>query len=86
MSYCKSCKNKGCDKCNFTGFFDRLCIAEIIKVDENISSMILKKDSLNEIKKHLLSKDFIDIFSDGINKVNENLTSKEEILKVISNE
>lgn len=86
LSYCKSCKNKGCDKCNFTGFFDRLCIAEIIKVDENISSMILKKDSLNEIKKHLLSKDFIDIFSDGINKVNENLTSKEEILKVISNE
>lgn len=86
LAYCKTCENKGCEVCNYSGYFDRLSLGEIIKIDENISSMILKENSLNEIKEYLLSKDFKDIFKDGMKKVEYKLTSKEEILKVISYE
>ena len=86
LSYCKSCEGKGCKKCNFTGYFDRLSLGEIIKVDEHISSMILKKESLNEIKKYLLLNDYQDIFNDGLSKIKNKLTSKEEVYKVINNE
>ena len=86
LSYCKSCGNEGCEVCNYSGYFDRLSLGEIIKIDENISSMILKKSSLNEIKKYLVANDFKDIFCDGMKKVSENQTSKEEVLKVINYE
>lgn len=86
LSYCKSCDNKGCEKCNFTGYFDRLSLGEIIKIDENISSMLLKKDSYDLIKEYLIKNNYIDIFKDGMIKVSEKLTSKEEIYKVINYE
>jgi general secretion pathway protein E len=86
LSYCKSCDNKGCEKCNYTGYFDRLSLGEIIKIDENISSMLLQNNSYNLIKEYLTESNYIDIFKDGMTKVNEKLTSKEEIYKVINYE
>lgn len=86
LSFCHNCKNEGCEKCNFTGYYDRLSLGEIIKIDEKISSMLLSENSNKLIKEYLISKNYIDIFKDGIKKVQENLTSKEEVYKVINHE
>lgn len=84
LKYCKNCNQKGCEKCNYTSFFDRTNIAEVLKIDENISSMIFKKDSISNIKNYLKSIKFKTMLDDGKQKVLEKQTSIEEVYKAIS--
>ena len=82
LNYCKFCGAIGCEKCNYTKYYDRTIIAEILKIDEKISSMIFKKVDINEFKKYLLEIDFKTILDDGKQKVEQKQTSIEEVYKV----
>lgn len=84
LNYCKFCNAIGCEKCNFTKFYDRSCIAEAMVIDEKISSMIFKKEDVNKIKKYLKSINFKTILDDGKDKVTLKITSIEEVLKVVT--
>ncbi|MGM0518703.1 MAG: GspE/PulE family protein [Campylobacterota bacterium] len=84
LAYCKECENSGCKKCNYTGFYGRTNISESLKVDEELSSIIFKKSDLSNISKYQKSKGFISMYEDGVNKVNKNITSMQEVLKVVS--
>lgn len=84
LNYCKFCATKGCEKCNYTKYYDRSSIAETLKVDEKISSLIFKKADINEFKEYLKSIDYKTLLDDGKAKVQENLTSLEEVYKVVS--
>jgi general secretion pathway protein E len=83
LNYCVYCKAMGCEKCNYTKYYDRSSIAEILKIDELISSMIFKKSDINELKNYLKEIDFKTILDDGKQKVNLNQTSLEEVYKVV---
>lgn len=84
LNYCKFCEAKGCIKCNYAQYYDRSCIAEAMLIDEKISSMIFKKEDINEIKKYLKSIEFKTILDDGKEKVSLKITSIEEVLKVVN--
>ena len=84
LNICKSCSFKGCEICNYTGYYDRSSIAEVLVVDEKISSMIFKKEDTNLIKRYLEEYNFKTILDDGKYKVSQNITSLEEVYKVIS--
>ena len=84
LNYCKYCDAKGCEKCNFTKYYDRSCIAEVLNIDENISSMIFKKEDINKIKQYLKSINFKTIMDDGKKKVSLNITSIDEVFKVVN--
>jgi len=84
LNYCKFCNAKGCEKCNYSKYYDRSCIAEAMSIDEKISSMIFKKEDINEIKKYLKSINFRTIIDDGKEKVSLHKTSIEEVLKVVN--
>jgi len=84
LMYCKECMAKGCKKCNFTKFYDRSCITEILKVDEKISSLIFQKASLDEFKEYLKTINFKTMLDDGKEKVDQDLTNIEEVYKVVN--
>jgi len=84
LNYCKFCKAKGCEMCNYTKYYDRTCIAEAMFIDEKISSMIFKKEDINVIKKYLKTIEFKTILDDGKEKVSLKITSIEEVLKVVN--
>jgi len=84
LNYCKYCHAKGCEKCNFTKYYDRSCIAEVLKIDEKMSSFIFKKMQMNEIKDYLKTINFKTILDDGKQKVDLKITSLDEIYKVVS--
>ena len=65
-------------------FQGRSSIAEILKIDSEISSLIFHKASKNEFLKYLKSIDFKTIKDDGDLKVEQNITSLDEVLKVIN--
>jgi general secretion pathway protein E len=83
LAHCKSCEN-GCKECNFTKFYDRTSIAEILKIDEQISSLIFNKASFNELKEYLKNINFKTILDDGKQKVKNGLTTLEEVYKVVN--
>lgn len=83
LIHCKKCED-GCIDCNFTKFYDRSSIAEILRVDEEISSLIFNKASFNELKNCLRKRDYKTMLDDGKQKVENGITTLEEVYKVIN--
>lgn len=84
LNICKACEKKGCSKCNFTGFKGRSSISELLTIDEKLSTMILKKEDFSTINNHLVKNGFLSLKDDGKLKVEEGITTYEEVLKVLS--
>ena len=79
-------KGKGCPNCNFTGFFGRTAIYEILPVDEAIKDLIVKKTPSDQIKKIAITRGMRTLRQDGWQKVISGLTTPEEVMKVTSQE
>lgn len=77
-------KGKGCPNCNFTGFFGRTAIYEVLLADEAIKDLILKKTSSGQIKKIVVSRGMQTLRQDGWRKTVAGLTAPEEVLNVTS--
>ena len=69
----------GCDACNYTGYYDRIAIFEILLVTEKIREMIVKNASSLEIRNEALKEDFSPLVMDGFNKVLNGYTTLEEL-------
>lgn len=80
LKICKECNNKGCKKCNYTGFYGRCCIAEILKIDKRLSPYILENKNVETYLKEI---DFKSMLNDGEEKVKENITTLDEVYKAI---
>ena len=76
-------KGRGCDGCNNTGYSGRVCINEVLVADEVIREAILRKASASEIKNLAISRGMTTMFEDGFKKVEEGITTIEEILRVV---
>lgn len=85
LNICKYCTKKGCKKCNFTGFFDRSSLCEVLEVDETISSMIIEKKQKKEISNYLENTNYISMLDDGKMKVDKGITTINEVYKVVNN-
>ncbi|MFA5157326.1 MAG: ATPase, T2SS/T4P/T4SS family [Candidatus Omnitrophota bacterium] len=79
-------KAKGCNSCNFTGFFGRTAIYEILLIDERIRGLILKKTTSEEIKKAAIIRGMRTLRQDGWQKVISGISTPEEVMKVTSAE
>jgi type II secretory ATPase GspE/PulE/Tfp pilus assembly ATPase PilB-like protein len=77
-------RGKGCPSCNFTGFFGRTAIYEILLIDEAIKDLIVKKSPASQIKKLAVSAGMRTLRQDGWQKVISGLTTPEEVMKVTS--
>jgi len=75
-------KGKGCEKCNFTGFYGRMGIYEILLMDKDIKKMIIDKASAAEIKTLAVKKGMRTLLQDGWGKVIQGITTPEEVLEV----
>lgn len=72
-------KSVGCEKCGGSGFFGRLALHEILRVDKNMREKILNSRNLDEIKNSALENGLKTLLADGLQKVREGLTTFEEI-------
>ncbi len=72
---------KGCNECNFTGFWGRLAIYEILLLTENIKQMIMKRLPAGEIKREALAHGMKTLRQDGWQKVIQGLTTPGEVFE-----
>jgi general secretion pathway protein E len=75
-------KGSGCKECGDTGYMGREMICEVLNISEELSSLIAKGASKNQLQEQAIKDGFIGIFENGIQKAIDGITSIEEILKV----
>ncbi len=76
-------KGKGCSKCDFTGYYGRTMISEILTIDEKMGELISQGANKFEIYHYALEHtSFRPMIYDGINKALRGITTVEEVLRV----
>ena len=75
-------KGKGCDECGQSGYFGRVGIFEVILANQQMSQLILKSATAEEIAKEAKKFGTINMIEDGYLKVLAGVTTVEEVLRV----
>ncbi len=75
-------KPVGCAKCEQTGYKGRVGIYEVIEVNDEIGSLIVKKASEDDLVAQARKDGFINMHQDGLAKALEGITSIEEVMRV----
>ena len=77
----------GCKYCNNTGFYGRIAILEAIMIDDTMREMIMKRNSLDEIKAYVIDKCGMKILrDDAFIKVKNGVTTIEEAIRITTEE
>jgi len=75
-------RNKGCSSCQQTGYKGREGIFELMVIDDEMQSLILKTSDANAIKKLAVEHGMLTLRRDGARKVLEGITTIEEVFRV----
>lgn len=75
-------KGKGCSLCDFTGYYGRIAIYEVLEFTKEIREMILKKRSDDEIKELAIKQGMRTLRESAIRKVLNGITTISEALTV----
>ena len=75
-------RGKGCDYCKNTGYRGRTAIFEIVRINDEIRSMIMKNSSSNEIKETAIKNGMRTLLDSGVEKALEGITTIDEVLRV----
>jgi len=78
----RPCRGKGCDECNGTGFRGRVALYEVMPVKEDIKDLILRGGSALEVKREATRLGMKSLRQSGLSKVEEGVTTLEEVLRV----
>ena len=77
---------KGCVYCNNLGYRGRLGLFEHIAIDQNVESMIIRRISGKDLERSLIEeRGHVTLRTDGLQKVEQGLTTLEEVLRVTTN-
>ncbi len=74
---------KGCDKCGHTGYRGRMVVSEVLAINDVIRRMIGNNVSYDELKDAASKAGMATLFEVGMKKVEEGVTSLEEILSIV---
>jgi general secretion pathway protein E len=72
----------GCRECNGSGYMGREMICEVLPVSEEISSIIARSGSKEEIITQADKEGFIPMFRNGMQKALDGITTIDEVLRV----
>lgn len=76
-------RGRGCGLCSQSGYLGRICINEVLMVDNAMRDAILKKASARELRGLAIKNGMATMIDDGFEKVRQGITTIEELLRVI---
>jgi type II secretory ATPase GspE/PulE/Tfp pilus assembly ATPase PilB-like protein len=80
---CEHCRGAGCGACGGLGFKGRTVVAETLIIDEELRKYIMSRTPMSEISRYARSKGMRTMYEDGIDKVEKDITTKEEITRIL---
>ncbi len=75
--------HKGCKSCFYTGYRGRMAIMELLRIDNDIDSLVARRAHMDELRKMAYEKGFVTLADDGVRRILEGLTSLTEVMRVI---
>jgi general secretion pathway protein E len=75
-------RGKGCDACFGLGTLGRTAIYEIMSVDQELCSMIIRRAHAGEIKEYAVSRGMKTLRDDGLARAAAGITTIEEVVRV----
>ena len=81
---CKICKGRGCIQCANTGFKKRTGIFEILKINDAMRQLILKRASADKLRAAALEQGMVSFSASLDPMLSGGLTTKEEIDRVLA--
>ncbi|PPD19521.1 MAG: secretion system protein E [Methylomonas sp.] len=73
---------KGCNSCRFTGYRGRVCVFELLSMNEMVKDAILRRQTSYEIRRiSLETAGLVTLVEDGLTKAAAGLTSLQEVVK-----
>jgi len=90
---CKDCNGEGgngerdngggCSACRNSGYKGRSVIVEACEIDKRMKELIARKEPVSAYLEYARSQGYLTMMSDGMEKVEWGVTSKEEVLRVL---
>jgi general secretion pathway protein E len=77
-------RNKGCERCGYTGYRGRQAIFEVLPVNESVKSAIVAGNDAGTIARIAFELGYRQLAHHGFQKVVEGMTSLSEVLRVTS--
>ena len=75
-------RGRGCEKCFDLGTQGRIGIYELLPIDAELCSMIIRQAPAGAIKEYAISKGMKTLREDGLEKARQGITTIEEVLRV----
>lgn len=79
-------RGRGCDNCRQTGYKGRHAIGEVLPIDDELRTMILKRSDVREIKRHALEMGIRPLVDRALDLVADGTTTLEEIDRVVAHD
>lgn len=76
-------KGRGCDRCRQTGYKGRIGVYELMRINEEISEMIVRRAPLSELKEAARANGMHTLQEDGFRKCRDGVTTVEEVMRVV---
>ena len=76
-------RKRGCPRCNQTGYRGRVGVFQLLRMNEAMSELAIRKASRDEIEREAMTLGLRTLWDDGMKKVTDGLTSVEELTRVI---
>ncbi len=77
----KFLSGQGCKSCAETGYQGRIGFFEIMRVSDNIRSMLLEGANASQIRDKAIEEGMLPLIKDGMLKVQDNITTPNEVLR-----
>ena len=79
-------KAEGCPSCSHTGYSGRTVIHELLIVDDQVRSLIIRNSDANTIKKAAIEAGMLTLREDGVRKVLTGATTVDELMRATHSE
>ncbi|WP_420264606.1 type IV-A pilus assembly ATPase PilB [Candidatus Magnetominusculus dajiuhuensis] len=77
----KTLSGAGCDACNQTGYKGRIALYEVMPVKNELRELILGGATVDELKREAIKLGMLTLRQSGLVKVNEGVTTVDEVLR-----
>lgn len=76
-------RGTGCEVCRHTGYKGRLGIFSLMRVNDEIAELIVRRAPLSDIRDAAKANGMLELREDGLIKVLEGITTPEEVMRVV---
>jgi len=76
-------RGTGCNHCSHTGFYGRIGIFEILKLNDSIKQLIVRSASPEALRKQVIQNGMTTLRESGLAKIDEGLTTIGEVMRSV---